>query len=54
MMDTVPKEVVLSDPLVPLKWKLKEHQLQISADGVVSIAGVFRVNFLLSTYNYSY
>ena len=42
-MDTVPKEVVLSDPLVPLKWKLQDHQLKISADGVVFIVGVLRV-----------
>lgn len=42
MINTVPRTVTLSEPVVPLTWKAVDLQLDISPAGVVSIAGRIR------------
>jgi hypothetical protein len=47
MMNTVPKEALLSGPIVSPKWKLKVYKFTISIDEFVSISGTLRVISLL-------
>ncbi|CAJ2506701.1 Uu.00g078870.m01.CDS01 [Anthostomella pinea] len=42
MIDTVPSDVVLSDPITPMPWKATDIGLDISSSGSVSVAGLIR------------
>ncbi|KAH8881976.1 heme peroxidase [Thozetella sp. PMI_491] len=42
MIDTVPKAVTLSEPVVPRKWKIMTYNYELAADGTLSITGRIR------------
>ena len=43
MMDTVPADVTLSEPVVPKKWKIMTYHYELEPDGTLSISGNIRV-----------
>ncbi|KAK6197264.1 Oxysterol-binding protein OBPa [Pestalotiopsis sp. IQ-011] len=42
MIDTVPADVQLSDPIVPMTWKAVDVALDVNASGNVSVSGLIR------------
>jgi hypothetical protein len=48
MIDTVPADVQLSDPIVPMTWKAVDMALDINSAGNVSVSGLIR-NLYTST-----
>ena len=42
MMDTVPADVTLSEPVVPKKWKIMTYHYELEPDGTLSISGNIR------------